>query len=66
MTFGYWLFLLLCCLQDALRGQSVLFVSNSSAFSPGQWVRLVMSAPAAGGIATDMMSGLTQETADYK
>jgi hypothetical protein len=53
-------------LQDAPRGQSVLFVSNSSAFSPGQWVRLVMSAPAAGGIATDMMSGLAQETVDYK
>lgn len=57
---------MLWCLQDALRGQSVLFVSNSSAFSPGQWVRLVLSAPATGGIATDLMGGLAQETADYR
>ncbi|KAF6262421.1 hypothetical protein COO60DRAFT_1676006 [Scenedesmus sp. NREL 46B-D3] len=52
--------------RDALRGESVLFVGNSSAFSPGQWVRLVLSAPAAGGIATDLMAGLAQETADYR
>lgn len=34
--------------QNAARGQGVLRVSNSSQFTPGQWVRLVMDAPSTG------------------
>eukprot|EP00879_Flechtneria_rotunda_P029045 GHRR01031304.1.p1 GENE.GHRR01031304.1~~GHRR01031304.1.p1 ORF type:complete len:250 (+),score=68.68 GHRR01031304.1:450-1199(+) len=52
--------------RNAARGQSLLYVSNSSVFTPGQWVRLVLSSPAAGGMVTDLMCGLMQETADYK
>lgn len=52
--------------QNAAKGQGVLRVSNSSAFAPGQWVRLVMSAPAAGGVVTDMMAGIIPEAADFK
>lgn len=52
--------------QNAARGQRVLRVSNSSVFTPGQWVRLVMDAPTTGGIVTDMTSGIIPETADYK
>jgi hypothetical protein len=44
----------------------VLRVSNSSQFTPGQWVRLVLSAPTAGGIVTDMTTGIIPELADYK
>jgi hypothetical protein len=54
------------CLQNAVRGQGVLRVSNTSVFTPGQWVRLVMDAPAAGGIVTNMTQGIVPESADYK
>lgn len=53
-------------LQDAARGQGVLRVSDSTQFTPGQWVRLVLNAPAAGGIVTNMTMGIVPETADYK
>ena len=41
-------------------------MSDSTQFTPGQWVRLVMDAPASGGIVTDMTSGIVPEVADYK
>jgi hypothetical protein len=44
----------------------MLRVSDTSQFAPGQWVRLVMDAPAAGGIVTDMTMGIVPEAADYK
>lgn len=53
-------------LQNAARGQGLLRVSNSSVFTPGQWVRLVLDAPTNGGIVTDMTTGIIPETADYK
>lgn len=52
--------------QNATRGQGVLRVSDSTQFTPGQWVRLVMDAPAAGGIATDMTMGIVPESAEYR
>lgn len=53
-------------LQNAARGQGVLRVSNSTVFTPGQKVRLVLDAPTNGGIVTDMTTGIVPETADYK
>lgn len=53
-------------MQNAARGQGVLRVSDSTQFTPGQWVRLVLDAPANGGIVTDMTSGIVPESTDYK
>jgi len=48
-------------LQDAFRGQAVLYVSDTSQFQPGMWVRLMQSNPASGGLVTNLMSGLITE-----
>lgn len=53
-------------MQAANRGQSVLYVSDSRVFTPGQWVRLVLSNPKTGGLVTDMMGGLIQESPDFR
>ena len=52
--------------QNASRGSSQLSVSSTRAFTPGQWVRLMLDSPASGGLVTDLMSGLIQEDPVYR
>lgn len=48
-----------------LRGDTVLSVSSTAGFTPGMWLRLVLSSPAGGGLVTNMMSGLIKEGSNY-
>ncbi len=40
-------------------------MDNATAFSPGQWVRVIQSNPATGGMVTDLMNGLRTESSGY-
>lgn len=51
-------------LQDVVKGQQLVYVTDSTVFSPGQWVRLMMTNPTAGGLVSDMNAGLMAENAD--
>jgi hypothetical protein len=50
-------------MQNVTKGEAILSVDDTSKFTPGLWVRLLMDNPATGGLVTDLMSGRVQEDA---
>lgn len=57
---------LLAYVQNATRGDNMLYVSNTTNLYPGLWVRLLQDNPPTGGLVANLMGGYVTEDANFK